>query len=102
MDMSSAIYSIANSNTSDAIKRPTWGGYVYRGEVNEETGAYALTFKTRDASEYTFNFDGSSWTAPTANPLVIDGELMESILADDWVTGLASEFEVARSGSGIW
>ncbi len=101
MTFAEAINTIINASSRNAIKRPAWGGYVYRGAITAETGAFTLTFKTRSGTEYVYSFSGSAWTAPST-PLSIDAELMESFLADDWITGTSTDFEASRSGQGVW
>lgn len=101
MTFADAIRSIVSSTTRDAVKRPAWGGYVYRGTVDSTTGGYTLTYKNRAGNTYVYTFSGSAWTAPST-ALDIDGELQEAFVADDWIVGTATDFEASRAGSGTW
>ena len=101
MTFADAISTIINASNYDAVKRPSWGGYVYRSSINETTGAYTLTFKNRSGTTYAYSYDGSTWTAP-ATPVPVDAEMLESMMATDWTTGTAAAFEAARSGQGVW
>lgn len=101
MTFADAIRSIVSSTTRDAVKRPAWGGYVYRGTVDSTTGGYTLTYKDRAGNTYAYTFSGSAWTAPST-ALDIDGELQEAFVADDWIVGTATDFEASRAGSGTW
>lgn len=101
MTFADAIRTIASSTTRDAVKRPAWGGYVYRGTVDSTTGGYTLTYKDRAGNTFAYTFSGSAWTAPST-ALDIDGELQEAFVADDWIVGTATDFEASRAGSGTW
>lgn len=101
MTFADAIRSIVSSTTRDAVKRPAWGGYVYRGTVDSTTGGYTLTYKNRAGNTSVYTFSGSAWTAPST-ALDIDGELQEAFVADDWIVGTATDFEASRAGSGTW
>ena len=101
MTFADAVQRIVESSTTDAAKRPAWGGYVKRGAVDAATGAYTLTFKKRDGTESTYTFSGSAWTAP-ATALPIDAELLAALIADDWIVGTSADMENARTGSGEW
>lgn len=101
MTFADAIRTIASSTTRDAVKRPAWGGYVYRGTVDATTGGYTLTYKNRSGTTYAYTFSGSAWTAPST-ALSIDGELQAAMVADDWIVGTAADFEASRAGSGTW
>jgi len=101
MTFADAITTIVNSSNVNAVKRTSWGGYVYRSDINETTGAYTLTFKNRSGTTYEYSYNGSTWTAPST-PAAIDAELLESLIANDWITGTAANFEAARSGQGVW
>ena len=101
MTFAEAINTIVNGSSKNAIKRPAWGGYVYRSAITAATGAFTLTFKTRSGTEYVYSFSGSAWSAPSTS-LSIDAELMRSFLADDWITGTSTDFEASRSGQGVW
>lgn len=101
MTFADAIETIRNSSNYDAVKRPSWGGYVYRSSINATTGAYTLTFKNRSGTTYAYAYNGSAWTAPST-PVPVDAEMLESMMANDWATGTAAAFEAARSGQGVW
>ena len=101
MTFADAIINILNSSNYDAVKRTSWGGYVYRSDINATTGAYTLTFKNRAGTTYVYSFDGSAWTAPST-AVAIDAELLEAMMATDWNVGKATDFEAARSGQGVW
>ena len=101
MTFADAIRSIVSSTTRDAVKRPAWGGYVYRGTVDSTTGGYTLTYKNRSGTTYAYTFSGSAWTAPST-ALSIDGELQAAMVADDWIVGTAADFEASRAGAGTW
>ena len=92
-------------NDGRAAKRPNWGGYVKK-VVTSEPGATTETFKIvfveRDANPtYEYVWDGTAWTAP-ATKVPFDHEILEAMLADDWITGETAAFEAARSGTGTW
>ena len=101
MTFADAIRTILYSTNQNAVKRTSWGGYVYRSDIDPTTGAYTLTFKNRAGTTYVYSYSGSVWTAP-ATAASIDAELLESFIADDWITGTAADFEDARSGQGVW
>lgn len=101
MTFADAITTILNSSNVDAVKRTSWGGYVYRSSIDAETGAHTLTFKNRSGTTYEYSYSGSTWTAPST-AAAIDAELLESFIANDWITGSAADFEAARSGQGVW
>lgn len=101
MTFADAIRSITTGSTRDAVKRPAWGGYVYRSAIDATTGGYTLTYKNRAGNIYAYAFTGSAWTVPST-ALDIDGELQEAMLADDWIVGSAADFEASRAGSGTW
>ena len=101
MTFADAISTIINSSNYDAVKRPSWGGYVYRSSINETTGAFTLTFKNRSGTTYEYSFNGSAWTAPSTT-VPVDAEMLEAMMATDWATGTAAAFEAARSGQGVW
>ena len=101
MTFADAIRTIASSTTRDAVKRPAWGGYVYRGAIDATTGGYTLTYKNRAGNTFAYTFSGSAWTAPST-ALSIDGELQAAFVADDWIVGTAADFEASRAGAGTW
>ena len=101
MTFADAIRSIVSSTTRDAVKRPAWGGYVYRGTGDSATGGYTLTYGDRAGDTDAYAFSGSAWTAPST-ALSIDGELQAAFVADDWIVGTATDFEASRAGSGTW
>lgn len=101
MTFADAIRTIIYSTNYNAVKRTSWGGYVYRSDIDETTGAYTLTFKNRSGTTYVYSFSGSAWTAPST-AAAIDAELLAAFIADDWIAGTAADFEAARSGQGVW
>lgn len=57
-----------------------------------------------DVGTYVMLWSGGTWTVPTGDDqLVMDKELWAAMLANDWETGTAENFEIARlSGGGRW
>lgn len=101
MDITNALKYLENGK---AAKRASWGGYIEKtitSANDAEVETYTLTLTTRDGTKYVYTYDGTSWTAP-ATPMQMDADFFASLLEEDWVTGKASAFEEARSGSGIW
>ena len=101
MTFADAIETIRNSSNYDAVKRTSWGGYVKRGAIDAETGAFTLTFKNRSGTEYAYTYSGSAWTAPST-AVAIDAEMLPAMMANDWNVGKAADFEAARAGEGAW
>ena len=90
--------------SGEAIKRPGWGGYVYKTDTTAEdstTATFTLTFKNREGTEYVYTWNGTAWTAPETK-VTFDAEIIEAMLADDWTSGTVAGFEAARAGTGIW
>lgn len=101
MSIAEAVRNVMSSNGyHDAAKRPSWKGYV---KVEPVTGGYTLTFKNRAGTTYVYSLDSATgvWTAP-GTPVPVDADLIAGLLADDWVTGKASDFDSAASGTGTW
>lgn len=109
MNIGEALEEIVESSTRDAMKRPSMGGYFFRSAVSEAEGTegdYTLTMRKRanvnsQPVDYVYSYDASAgtWTAPATQP-DLDGELLGELLADDWMTGKAADFENARAGDG--
>lgn len=124
MNLTDALASIVNSSARNAIRRPSWGGYIKLTDRNSETGAYKLQLVTRAATAsqlstpavdnngtsdnllddfgvYVLEYSGTTtktWTMPSAT-LAIDPKFWESLIADDWITGTAEDFEASRSAA---
>lgn len=100
---------IINLRDGYAAKRSAWGGYVKKivtSAPDAEVETYKLTFQVRTGSttyEYEFKVvDGVlKWVAPSTM-VPFDAEIIEAMIADDWITGSTADFEAARSGSGVW
>lgn len=93
-----------------AAKRSSWSGYVVKTVASgAPDGDYVLTFKNKGGTTYVYSWDESEnkFTAPgdlqpAQTNVPYDGDIMAAMIADDWITGLASDFEVARGSSGTW
>ena len=109
MTLHDALDSIVRSSTKNAIKRPAMGGYFFRSAVSTTAGTegdYTLTMRERSNDngspvDYVYSFDASAgtWTPPSTTP-DLDGEFFAMLIADDWTTGTATDFETARMGAG--
>lgn len=77
------------STTPDATTTTTTAGTDAAAGTDDDVGTYIISYSN------------GAWTVPTGNSqLVIDAQLCAAIFADDWLLGLASEFETARASSG--
>ena len=67
------------------------------------TVGHTLTFKNRAGTTYAYSRDNATgeWTAP-GTPVPVDADLLAGLLADDWITGKAADFDSAASGTGTW
>jgi len=109
MTLHDALDSIVNSSTRDAMKRPSMGGYFFRSAISSAEGTvgdYTLTMRERandngNPVDYVYSYDASAgeWTPPATMP-DLDGEFFAMLVADDWATGVATDFETARTGAG--
>lgn len=103
MSIAEAVRNVMGSNGyHDAAKRPSWKGYVKVEPVTDPAG-YTLTFKNRAGTTYAYSLNSGTgvWTAP-GTPVPVDADLLAGILADDWITGKAADFDSAASGTGTW
>ena len=117
MTLKEALNSICDEYASrDAVKRPAMGGYVFRyGEP--AAGAYKIRLRKRaDVTStpvdyaYTYNpttgefafvaSEAATTDLPASQAAApsLSGELFGEVVADDWQTGKASDFENARTG----
>lgn len=107
MTLRDALEAIVSNSARDAIKRPSMGGYFFRSAISTTEGSegdYTLTLRKRANSggnpvDFVYSYDASegTWTAPSTKP-ELNGEFFGELLADDWMTGTASDFETARTG----
>lgn len=114
MTLADAFQSIMESATRDAMKRPSMRGYFKRGELSTATGTEGdCTFEligrdndgtSGDPTPYVkFDYDASvkSFTLHTGSTAInLTGELLGELVADDWETGKAEDYEQARDGAG--
>ena len=122
MTLKDALGSICDENaTRDAVKRPAMGGYIFRYGTPTD-GAFKIRLRKRaDVTStpvdyaYTYNpttgvfafvaSEAATTDLPASQASVPDfiAELFGEVIADDWQTGKASDFENARSGTGdVW
>lgn len=97
-------YVMQNLMDGQAAKRPAWGGYVKKAVTTAEGSSvetYTLTFVKRDGTSFAYEWDGSAFVAP-ATAVALDDEFLSAMLALDWTSGNAADFEASRSGSGEW
>lgn len=97
-------YIMQNLTDGQAAKRPAWGGYVKKTVTTAEgssTETYTLTFVKRNGTSFTYTWDGSAFVAPTTT-VALDDEFLAAMLATDWTSGNAADFEASRSGNGDW
>jgi hypothetical protein len=104
-----------------AAKRPSMRGYVKRVDaLVDDTGKvnkYALTFVTNAETDtggsfsYTFTVGENGVVSVTlgdlnganASPVVMDPQLLQHFMADDWEIGSYENYESVRSGNtGRW
>lgn len=97
-------YVMQNLADGKAAKRPAWGGYVKKTVTSAdgaETETYTLTFVKRDGTSFAYTWDGSAFTPPST-AIALDDEFLQAMIADDWTSGSAEDFEASRSGAGDW
>lgn len=97
-------YVMQNLMDGQAAKRPSWGGYVKKTVTTAEDSSvetYTLTFVKRDGTSFIYTWDGTAFVAPTTK-IALDDEFLAAMLASDWTSGEAADFELARSGTGDW
>ena len=117
MTLKEALNSICDEYASrDAVKRQAMGGYVFRYGTPMD-GAYKIRLRKRaDMTStpvdyaYTYNPTTGAFVfvaseaattdlpASQASAPSLSAELFGEVVADDWQTGKASDFENARTG----
>lgn len=113
---------IRSLQIGQACKRPSWKGYVSKvapteGEKmsdGQTPVAHRLVFKQRDNDQFVYRVSvagvvefvtciPASGSGSTENTkLEFDGELVQGMLSNDWISGLPADFDAAASGSGVW
>lgn len=88
------------SERTDAAKRPSWRGYVKMTDVGE--GVRKVEFWKKDAKAGEFQIAANGTIAAVGSAMTLDGELLEGMMASDWMVGKSSAFELCKSGTGIW
>ena len=106
MTFADAIQSLTYGGTNNAAKRPSWTGYVKvditaTDATTGEPTAWTVTYKNRTGTEYVYTYATGEWTAPST-ALPVDAEFHAGMLANDWINGVAADFEEARTGNGAW
>jgi len=107
MTFADAIQSLTYGGSANAAKRPSWTGYVKvditsTDATTGEPTAWTVTYRPKTGNTtYVYTYASGAWTAP-ATPLSMDAEFHAGMLANDWVTGIAADFEAARTGNGAW
>ena len=90
-------YILQNLQAGQAARRPSMGGYVEKGTVNESTGAYTLTWHKKDGTtSYVYTWTGSAWTAPSTT-IPVDAEFFAMMIASDWQI-----VDTAEITNGTW
>lgn len=114
-------YILKHIKDGQAAKRPSMRGYVKRVDApSDSTGKvnkYALTFVTNAESDtegsfsYTFTVGENGMlsvnlgdlSGANASPVVMDPQLLQHFMADDWEIGSYEDYESVRSGNtGRW
>ena len=88
------------SDRTDAAKRPNWRGYVK--VTPQEEGVKKVEFwkKTTKAGEFSIAANGT--ITPVGAATILDGELLEAMMAGDWMVGKSAAFEACHAGTGDW
>jgi len=105
-----------------ACKRPSWQGYCEKHAAastdkmadNTTPVSYWIWFKQRDRDVFKYRVDASgniefvtcvpaSGSGSTSSSkLEMDAQLLQGMLASDWVSGTPADFDAVAEGDGVW